>query len=236
MKTKLTSLKDYQEVLIRIAELDNLLSVVPPEIENLEQEWKSILARIDELETRKVEQEEQIKEKEHALEEAKVKSQKYEKDLHEVTNNKEYHAVLKEIDMVKKLINSLTDGIESGRTELTEIQANMEECLQLEKESKQKWDEAMSAHQESQSENKAERDAKLKARDALAKKIPERLMKQFRRIAERRNGVGLSVCLSAVCQACNVRVRASVVDQLRRFNRIMSCESCKRILFFSDGD
>jgi len=236
LKIVLTSLKEYQEVLVRISELDNLLSVVPPEIENLEQEWKAILARIAELEARTADQEHQITEKERALEEARSKSQKFEKDLHVVTNNKEYPADHKELDLATTLLHALTAGLHTRRAELAEIEINMDESVQLAKESKQKWEAAMRAHQESQTEHKHEREEKISLRGELAKTIPDRLMNQFNRIAERRNGVGLAICLSAVCLACNVRIRQSIVDQLRRHDRIINCESCKRILYFADGD
>lgn len=230
------SLKEYQDVLIRIAELDRLLSEIPPEIENMETEWKGIQARIEELSTKKSELESRQKEQETSLVEAREKEAKYEKDLHDVTNNKEYHAALKEIDMAKKLVNSLQDDISSRNKELEEINANIEENSTLESESKKAFKTAMSNHSDSLEEYKTERDEKMKIRDNLAGKVPERLMRQFERIASRRSGVGLADCIGAICRACNVRVRQNIVDELRKYQRIITCESCKRILYFADGD
>ena len=236
MKATLQSLKEYQEVLIRIAELDRLLNDIPPEIESLEQEWKTIQGRITELNTRKEEQGTRLKELRVSHEEAVLKYQKFESDLHEVTNTKEYHAVLKEIDAAKKQTNSLEEDSNQRKTELEEIDRNIEECTTLEKESRGKYEAALKEHKASLSENKKEMDSKMTKRDKLAKKVPERMMKQFKRIASRRNGVGLAFCIAAVCRSCNVRVRQNIVDELRKFNRIITCESCKRILFFADGD
>ena len=236
MEATLKSLREYQETLIRISDLDNLLAYVPPEIEDLEKEWLAIKDRITELTAKKEELGEQIKEKENSLAEAVIKSQKFEKDLHEVTNNKEYHAVLKEIDMVKKQIHGFNEGVSQRKTELQEIERNLEECVELEKESKNKYDSEKARYEEQQSEHYEERKKGIKKKDQLAKKIPKPLMKQFDRIAIRRNGIGLALCAAAVCQACNVRIRQNIVDQLRKHDRIIACESCKRILYFIDPD
>lgn len=236
MKPTLQALKEYQDVISRIAALDEQLAFVPPEIEELEKEWRGIVARIEELKNKRGEQESKIREQQGILEESTEKSKKYDRDLQQVTNNKEYHAVLKEIDAIKKKINGLTEDISQRNQDLEEIKANMEECTQLEKESKAKYDEAMSVHGKQMVESREERAQRHKERDELAEKIPKRIMSQFERIAQRRGGVGLSLVVGLVCRACNVRVRHHVADQLRRSNRLLTCESCKRILFISDEE
>ena len=236
MRSTLQSLKEYQDVLIRIAELERLLSFVPSEIENQKQEWESILERIADLEKRKEDQEEQLKTQHKTLEESTVKAEKFEHDLHQVTNNKEYHAVLKEIDINKKQIHSTTENIAARKSDLEEIGRNMEECKELEKESRTQYETAFSEYKASQKDNQKELKTREKERKKLADQVPQRVLKQFTRIAARRNGVGLSLCLSAVCQSCNVRVRQNVVDELRKFKRVITCEHCKRILYFDDGE
>ena len=235
MKTTLQSLRDYQEVLIRIAELDRLLSFVPPEIIDLENEWKAVQNKIEELKKEKTALKTKLREQETLLAETTGKSQKFEKDLHEVTNTKEYHAVLKEIDTVKKQLHSLNEDISQRMITLEEIQRNVEECVTLEEESRGQYETAVNGYREGLTENKAEREEKLKLKGRLAGTIPERLIKKFDRIAARRNGVGLAPCVGSVCLACNVRVRPSVVDRLRRYQGIITCESCKRILIFSEA-
>ncbi|MDJ0836557.1 MAG: hypothetical protein QNK37_08565 [Acidobacteriota bacterium] len=236
MRSVLQSLKEYQDVLIRIAELDRLLSMVPPDVENLGKEWNSIKDRITQLTTRQGEQQTQLKEKQTALGEANIKAKKFEEDLHQVTNTREYHAALKEIDGAKKLIHTLQESVTARQTELKEIETNLEECSQLEAESRSRYDEAMTRLKESQKEHQIELGEKKRIRDAVAQNIPPRIMKQFERIAMRRNGVGLAICINSVCTACNVRVRQNVVDELRKFKRLISCESCKRILLFGDQE
>ena len=236
MRKTLQSLKEYQDILLRIAELERLLAVVPPEIEILEKEWSAIKERIADLEKRREEQQTQLKEKQTALEEAERKSKKFEEDLHQVTNTKEYHAALKEIDSAKKTIHTLKEAIGGRTKELDEIEANLEECAQLESESRKIFEGKMADHRAGMKDNEAELAEKTKSRKTLAEKIPPKVMSRFNRIADRRSGVGLGVCVDGTCLACNVRVRHSVVADLRKHNRLVQCDSCKRILYYADDE
>lgn len=234
MKEALEALRSYQEVISRVDELNTLLASRPPEVVALENEWTLVQERLKDLESRKETTHTELLELNKDLEEAQGKSAKFEKDLHEVTNNKEYHAVLKEIDTAKKKVNSLQEQVNTKQETHDKILADIEENTQLEKESKKKFDDALATHTKSLSDYAVELKQKTAIRDNLAEKVPVKLMRQFTRIAERRKGVGLAMCINASCQACHVRVRPNVVDNLRRYARIYNCESCKRILVYSE--
>ena len=235
MKATLVALRDYQEVLHRIDELEKLLSVVPDAVKTLEQEWQVVQTRIDDLNARKTEQEAKISERQKELDEATAQAQKFEADLKMVTNGKEYNAVLKEIDAIKKRVSTCTEELSERRGDLEEVVSNLDENSTLATESRSKYESALAAHKKSQVGYEKELNQKNTQKTKLGAGITPKLMKLFNRIASRRNGVGVARCVSDVCAACNVRVRQSVVDQLRRFNSLLQCESCQRILFFDDS-
>jgi hypothetical protein len=221
-------------VLTRIAELEALLAFVPTEVTELENEWKTIQERLEELDKSQESLTAELKANQTAFAEISKQSEKFEKDLHLVTNNKEYNAVLKEIDGAKTKIHALEEDAAKKKAALKEVEHNREEVGTLGKESKSKYQKALSDYRATQKESEKELTGLNKEREKLAKNVPLRLMRQFTRIADRRSGVGLALCVNAVCQGCNVRVRQNIVDELRRFERLIICESCKRILFFED--
>lgn len=236
MKESLNTLRDYQDVLTRIAELDALLAFVPAEVTELENEWKKLQERLEELKTTDETLTTELKSHQLSLTETNEQAEKFEKDLHQVTNSKEYNAVLKEIDSAKKKIHSLEEEIGKKKEAQAEITKNMEECSQLGTESQEKYEKALAEYRATQKESQKELKKLNTQRNKLTKAIPVKLMRQFTRIADRRNGVGLGLCVNSVCQACNVRVRQNVVDELRRFEKLFTCESCKRILYFEEID
>lgn len=234
MKEALEALRNYQEVITRVDELKTLLASRPPEVVALEEEWNAVQNKLKELESKKETTKTELTELKTALTEAQAKSAKFEKDLHEVTNNKEYHAVLKEIDTAKKKVSSLQEQVKTKQETYDTLVADIEENTTLEAESKKKFDDKLAEHTQSLSDYEVELKQKLTIKADLEGKVPVKLMRQFNRIAERRKGIGLAPCVNASCQACHVRVRPNVVDNLRRFSRIITCESCKRILIYQE--
>lgn len=234
LKTALENLKAYQDVLNRVADLESLLSKVPEEIQVLEEKWKSDEKRLAELKASMASQEAKIKEIEHDLEAANQQAKKFDTDLSAVTNSKEYNAVLKEIDATRKKITNLTEELAEIRRDVEQLRINIEDDTQLAAESKANYEEAMKTHRASQTDFLSELKEKTSERDALAEKLSKAQLRQFDRIASRRNGVGLALCQDSICSACNVRIRPNVVEALRRKDRIIQCESCQRILYFDD--
>ncbi|MCB1042860.1 MAG: hypothetical protein KDC35_07965 [Acidobacteria bacterium] len=234
MNEALKSLRDYQQILHRVAELERLMSFVPEDVRSLETEWQSMEARMAELKTRQEEQLATQKTQMLALEEATDKSKKFERDLNDVTNSKEYNAVIKEIDAIRKRLSGLNEDISQRMVELEDIETNTAECEQLAAESKSKYDEALAAFRATQSEIQTELNQRISERDQMKAEIPAALMKQFQRIADRRNGIGLALCVKSVCSACNVHIRQNVVEKIRHNNKVIQCDSCQRILYFEE--
>lgn len=234
MKEALEALRTYQEVITRVDELKTLLASRPPEVVAFEEAWNAVQTKLKELESSKETTQTQLTDLKTALVEAQAKSAKFEKDLHEVTNNKEYHAVLKEIDTAKKKVSSLQEQLKAKQEAFDTLVADIEANTTLEAESKKKFEDRLAEHTQSLSDYEVELKQKLTIKADLIGKVPVKLMRQFDRIAERRKGIGIALCVNASCQACHVRVRPNIVDTLRRYSRIISCDSCKRILFYQE--
>ena len=47
-----------------------------------------------------------------------------------------------------------------------------------------------------------------------------------------RKGVGLARAVDGLCEACRVRIRPHLYNQLRSGEQIIQCESCVRILYY----
>ena len=72
---------------------------------------------------------------------------------------------------------------------------------------------------------------------ALRENLDRRLLGTFDRISKSRAGVALArvnmVGLqTAACSACNVRLRPQLLSDLRLSKETITCESCKRILYW----
>jgi predicted nucleic acid-binding Zn-ribbon protein len=75
-----------------------------------------------------------------------------------------------------------------------------------------------------------ERLAHDRAREAAAVDAP--LLARYEQLLKQRRGIAVAAMAGEICEACFVRQRPSVAQQIRRNDTIIQCESCQRILYF----
>jgi hypothetical protein len=171
------------------------------------------------------------KEQESAVADLKGKLSKYKGQLMEVKTNKEYTAVLHEIEGVERDIRA--------RDDLTFAEMEKEEVLAQEVKREEVAFKAVAADAV---RDKAGLDARAGAlaaeasrkqaeRDAVAASIPEDKLDLYGRVAKQR-GSGAAEARDGVCQACHVRMRLQIWVEIKKNEQILQCESCSRILYY----
>ena len=152
-----------------------------------------------------------------------------------VKTNKEYTAMLHEIQMAE-------DQIRGEEDKILEI---MEQVEQQETQLKtaEKDFQAKTAEMESRIRQMESAipgmEAEVTALSAMKKTaeaaiIPE-LLERYRRIADARKGIGLAEASGELCSACHVRIRPQVYADLLQTENIHTCDSCSRILFMREA-
>lgn len=175
------------------------------------------------------------------VEEAREKQARYQMQLNEVSNQREYGALLQEIDTVKQQI---AEGEESALATMEQTETLRKE-LESEREAFQDVDQRYAAELEKWEAEKpgvAQEVAELEAKVAgLRERLPRNVLAMLDRLGERLGGAPLAVIRRAErpgkgpvewhCGACNYRVRPQVVVQVRNDGTLVQCDSCKRILY-----
>jgi hypothetical protein len=152
-----------------------------------------------------------------------------------VKTNKEYTAMLHEIQLVEEQV----------RGEEDKILDVMEEGEQLDRELKQA-EAALKGRQSEIEEGirKLEaavpvlqsRAAVLEAERALMQeRVAVDLLSRYRQIADVRRGIALAEARDELCSACHIRIRPQVYASLRNTEDIFYCDSCNRILFVREA-
>ncbi len=232
MKKAISALKDYQVTLTRISALEKELSLIPPEIKKLETDWKKQSSQVEQYKEELEELKKNKRQDELDLQTEEEKHKKFESDLSEVTNDKEYNAVLREIDMAKKEMGRYKEQIKTAGESMKDLEAKIEEGTILAAESKKQFEKELSDYRKSQDKLSSELKSLKSEANIVMEGIPKGLLSKFNRIAERRNGVGLAFCQDSICKSCNVRVRHHIVEQLKMHDKALQCESCRRILYY----
>jgi len=171
------------------------------------------------------------KEHESAVADLKAKLSKYKGQLMEVKTNKEYTAVLHEIEGVERDIRA--------RDDLTFGEMEREESFAQDVKREEAGFKAVAADA---AREKAELDARAAAlgaeaslkradRDAAAAAIPEGALALYARVAKQR-GSGVAEARDGMCQACHVRMRLQIWVEVKKNEQLLQCESCSRLLYY----
>jgi len=171
------------------------------------------------------------KQHEAQVQDLETKRSKYKGQLMEVKTNKEYTAMLHEIEGVEREIKGREDLIleemEKAEGLQAAVKAEETEFKGVESESKQKGAELDAAAARLGAEA-----ARLRGeRDAASASVPEDLRERYARVAKAR-GSGVAEARDGMCQACHVRMRVQIWVEVRKNEQIFQCESCSRIYYF----
>jgi predicted nucleic acid-binding Zn-ribbon protein len=207
----------------------------PKEMKKLEEKQKIERERIQK-EKEKVESLEKTRRQREGqlnLEQEKIK--RAEGRMSEVKTNKEYQALLSEIDAVKEVNSRMEEEILQVLDEIDELKKDLlkrekEVGVLLEKiEVERKKLQEKIAHDEKAWNEQMER------REVLSKQIESKLFKLYNTLKEKRQGVGVVSAKSETCQGCFVNVPPQMFIEVQKNNTLIRCPNCNRILYW-EGD
>ncbi len=168
---------------------------------------------------------------ESGLSDLEGKRSKYKGQLMEVKTNKEYTAMLHEIENVEREIRGIEDRIlvEMERAEALVSDAKREEVAFKEIEQRHRGEVARLEEKARSLTAKAE---KLAAeRKVVAGTIDAEVLDRFDRIAKKR-GTAVAAARDGTCQECHVKLRPQMYVDLKRNEDITECPACNRILYY----
>lgn len=175
---------------------------------------------------------------------ASLKLGQYQEQINRVTTQREYTALLKEIDAIKAKVGgheeeafAVIERIEAARGELERVRGDFTGLDQRYREQLELWEQQRPSVVARLDD--IERDI-----DRLRKLIPGHLLRQFELLYQRLAGDALSTVarMQAVprgpvvwhCSVCNYRVRPQVIVEIKTAGALVQCERCHRFLRVED--
>jgi predicted nucleic acid-binding Zn-ribbon protein len=158
---------------------------------------------------------------------------KYKDQLLEVKTNREYTAMLHEIEAAQNDIRTREDRILEIMMEADElnaaIKASEAELKAAEKDVavERALLDTETAHMQSEIERTTAERKKLVA------DIDRHVLSIFETTAKGRKGVAVAEAKDGLCTICHVRLRPQVFNEVRKNESIIQCDSCRRILYFA---
>lgn len=230
MYNRLKVLYQLQLVDDQLDELEELRGDLPNMVRTLENRIAELKAEIKNKETEQKESLEKRALNEEEIEKLKESQKKFKAQLYQVRNNKEYDALTKEIDHSEEQISKLeaeNDALaDLSKTLTAQIEEISPQLAELEAELKDKeadLREIIKANEVEETKLQNER-----------KKIEEQVKKPdlsvYTRIRKAKKGRAVATIKRSACSGCHNIVPSQRQLEIRRNNKIFTCEYCGRIL------
>lgn len=231
VEQKLQALYELQTTLTAIDEKRALRGELPLEVQDLKDEIAGLDTRIEKIDTEIKEFQSAITMKKGEVQEAQANLERYNNQLNEVRNNREYDSLSKQIDYERLEVELCNKKIKEA-TDQVAYRTNDLEIAKTEREERQKdLDEKKSELEDILAETREEETMlKERAKD-LEVKIEPRLLSSFKRIRKSaRNGLGIVYVQRDACGGCFNKIPPQRQLDIKMHKKIIVCEYCGRIL------
>ncbi|HEY0285157.1 MAG TPA: C4-type zinc ribbon domain-containing protein [Vicinamibacterales bacterium] len=158
---------------------------------------------------------------------------KYKDQLLEVKTNREYTAMLHEIEAAQNDIRTREDRILEIMMEADELTAGLK-TSEAELKTAEKDVTAERAVLDAEMTSlQSVIDRTTTEREKLVGDIDRHVLSIFETTAKGRKGVAVAEAKDGLCTICHVRLRPQVFNEVRKNESIIQCDSCRRILYFA---
>lgn len=234
MIDKLKELLNVQEIDLKIMSLSQEKEILPLELEKFNEAVKGAEARIKAFEEEHNSLVKGRRQRERDLEGKNETRKKFQEQLYQLKSNKEYTALLHEIENVKNEIDKLEEEILLHMEKIEDKEKKLAEENKVIQIRRKELEEASKRN-----EGKiAQIDEKLKDlqkdRDEKLSRVPGEIFNQYERIRMARNGIGIVAIRNNACQGCYMELPPQVISETKLGQRLITCESCNRILYLDE--
>ena len=231
VEEKLKALFELQTLHTQIDKIRQTRGELPMEVADLEDEVAGLETRIQKIKSDLDELEDQIVTRKNLIKDALAATKKYETQLNDVKNNREYDAISKEIEIQGLEIHVSEKKIKEYSFEIqnkTEVYENaLVNITERKKDLELKKAELDMITAETE---KDEAGILVKAKEA-EKHIDERLLIAYNRLrGNAKNGLAVVSIKRDSCSGCFNQIPPQRQLDIRQRKRIIVCEHCGRIL------
>ena len=231
VEEKLETLYKLQTTLSAIDEKRALRGELPLEVQDLEDEIAGLTTRVEKIKDGIEDFQQAVTQKKAEIAAAQISVKKYNEQLDDVQNNREYDTLKKEIEfqtleieLCNKKIREAATKVEERKSDLKRAEEQIDDRKQALEEKKNELDEII---EETRAEEERLRD---KAKD-LEMKVEPRLLTSFKRIRKNaRNGLGIVYVQRDACGGCFNKIPPQRQLDIKMHKKIIVCEYCGRIM------
>jgi len=231
VEEKLKALYQLQTTLSSIDEKRALRGELPLEVQDLEDEIAGLTTRVEKIESEIADFQAAVTMKKGEIATAQASVKRYQQQLDEVKNNREYDTLTKEIEYQSLEIELCNKKIREAQVRMEERTHDIEQARALIADRNADLDQKRSELEEIMQETRDEEEQLKEKAKELELKIEPRLLSSFKRIRKNaRNGLGIVYVQRDACGGCFNKIPPQRQLDIKMHKKIIVCEYCGRIL------
>nr|MBN2278429.1 hypothetical protein [candidate division Zixibacteria bacterium] len=219
-----------------LGELERSKEYIPDMMENLRREIKET----EELfqRTNKELSESKIIQKNLELEVAAKQEElkKLQGQMMSIKTNKEYDALISQIDNVKEAINERETKILELIEKVDKLEGNIEDFKKKSDETREQNEKQLGILQEKMDSVGSKISNMVVQRDHIVEKVPKKTMSIYNRVHKVRGGEVVVIVKKRACGSCYKALPPHMIQEIKRGDQIITCDNCGRMLVWQDGE
>lgn len=231
VEERLTALYKLQTCLSEVDRIKNVRGELPLEVKDLEDDIIRLQTRIQNFQDEIAKQEDIINVKKGDIEARKIKIAKYDEQINNVRNNREFAFLEKEKEFENLEIELAEKNIRDANTRIEEKKADIARTQEELGDREHNLEDKKNELQDIISETKQEEEKLLMQAKELETKIDDYTLNAFKRIRKNaRNGLGIVSVQRNACGGCFNRIPPQRQLEIKMHKKVIVCEYCGRIL------
>ena len=235
VEEKLKNLYQLQTLMTEIDKIKTLRGELPLEVKDLEDEIAGLETRIEKINEDIAAAHKEVLERQGVIEKNKMDIERFENQMRNVRNNREYENFSKQIDYLRLDVELNQKRIGEAKASLDTKGDELFRSNQIIADRRTDLDIKRSELEEIVSETKAEEEKLKEKAHNVEATIEPRLLSAFKRIRKNsRNGLAVVYVQRDSCGGCFNKVPPQRQLDIRTRKKIIVCEYCGRILVYPE--
>ncbi len=166
------------------------------------------------------------------VEELEQRARKSRERLGAVKTNKEYQALLKEIEDLQGLIREREDQILEQMETAERHRSLLEEGERAAEEARQRLDSEGAEIEAERARADSQIEVLRRQQQELNPQIPADLFQTYRVLRAHRRGIAVASVAQGACQMCHMNLPPQLFIELQRDEHVLYCPACQRIIYW----
>jgi predicted nucleic acid-binding Zn-ribbon protein len=231
VEQKLKALYDLQTIHTKVDKIRQVRGELPMEVSDLEDDVAGLETRIQKIKSELDDLEDSIVTRKNLIRDAQANTKKYETQLNDVKNNREYDAISKEIEIQGLDVQVSEKKIKEYGFEISSKTAIYEKAVADLEERQKDLDVKKAELDTITAETQKEEQELVTLADKAKEGIEERLLIAYTRLRQNaKNGLAVVTIQRDSCSGCFNQIPPQRQSDIRQRKKIIVCEHCGRIL------